>query len=101
MTRTTLESELVQAERSTRELGQLVEDAIRFVAAPEKVVPLCLLDGAPAGAIRPVGEAADHAAMHLVAEASVRAFLTRVAGILERKAMSRLLAVAEPFPHGE
>ena len=48
-----------------------------------------------------VGEAADHAAMHLVAEASVRAFLTRVAGILERKAMSRLLAVAEPFPHGE
>jgi hypothetical protein len=39
--------------------------------------------------------------MHTVAEASLRAFLGRIAGVLERAAMSRDLAAARPFPHGE
>lgn len=52
----------------------------------------------PAG---PLGEAADRAALHAIAEESVRAFLTRIAGILGRDAMSRGLADSEPFPHGE
>lgn len=47
------------------------------------------------------GEAADRVAMHTVAEASLRAFLGRIAGVLERAAMSRDLAASRPFPHGE
>lgn len=47
-----------------------------------------------------VGEAADRAAMRLVAEASLRAFVQRIAGVLERAAMSDELAAAPPFPHG-
>jgi hypothetical protein len=47
------------------------------------------------------GEVADRAVMHTVAEASLRAFLQRVAGVLERAAMSDDLAAAGPFPHGE
>jgi hypothetical protein len=38
--------------------------------------------------------------MHTIAEASVRAFLERIAGVLARDAMSRGLAESEPFPHG-
>lgn len=51
----------------------------------------------PAG---PLGEAADRAVMHTIAEGSVRAFVERIAAVLERDAMSRGLAEAEPFPHG-
>jgi hypothetical protein len=47
-----------------------------------------------------VGEAADHAVMHQVAEASLRAFLSRIAGVLERAALSHELAAGRPFPHG-
>jgi hypothetical protein len=39
--------------------------------------------------------------MHTVAEASLRAFVGRIAGVLERAAMSDDLAAARPFPHGE
>jgi hypothetical protein len=48
-----------------------------------------------------VGEIADRAAMHVIAEASVEAFMTRIAGILEREAMSLALAESEPFEHGQ
>jgi hypothetical protein len=51
----------------------------------------------PAGLL---GEAADQAVMHEIAEASARAFLERIAGVLARDAMSRGLAESEPFPHG-
>ncbi|HXM53850.1 MAG TPA: hypothetical protein VOB72_00555 [Candidatus Dormibacteraeota bacterium] len=51
----------------------------------------------PAG---PLGEAADRAVLHTFAEASVRAFLERVAGVLARDAMSRGPAQSEPVPQG-
>jgi hypothetical protein len=47
-----------------------------------------------------VGAAADRAVMHTVAEASLRAFVSRIAAVLERAAMSDELAAAPPFPHG-
>lgn len=52
----------------------------------------------PAGLL---GEAADRAVMHVVAEASLRAFLDRIARVLERAAMSEELAAGPSFPHGE
>jgi len=51
----------------------------------------------PAG---PAGEAADRAVVHVVAEASLQAFVSRIAAVLERAAMSDELAAAPPFPHG-
>ncbi|TMC02411.1 MAG: hypothetical protein E6J41_30165 [Chloroflexi bacterium] len=51
----------------------------------------------PAG---PVGEAADRAVVHVAAVASVRAFVRRIAGVLERSAMSGELAAGPPFAHG-
>jgi hypothetical protein len=47
-----------------------------------------------------IGLAADEVVMHRIAEASVEAFVGRIAGILERGAMSRGLISAGPFPHG-
>jgi hypothetical protein len=47
------------------------------------------------------GAVADRAVLHAVAEASLQAFVGRIAGVLERAAMSHDLAAAPPFPHGE
>jgi hypothetical protein len=47
-----------------------------------------------------IGQAADEVVMHRIAEASVDAFVGRIAGILERGAMSLGLIAAGPFPHG-
>jgi hypothetical protein len=47
-----------------------------------------------------VGEIADRAAMHVIARASVEAFMTRLASSLEREALSAAPAESEPFEHG-
>lgn len=67
--------------------------------APRETLLTLMADYDPPAGV--VGEIADRAAMHVVAEASVEAFMTRIAGILEREAMSLALAESEPFEHGQ